>query len=183
MRQFIRENPTPFIFLTFIVIAVGLFFLMKPDSKNTIKHTISNTNNSVVERSPAEIPVPVEITTTPLSSTDEKKMSERNTWQPVVVTNQPTLAKPQMINLPKGWTAREDYLAVLLPQTMQKSILGYRSIIMRPAKPLSRDDAIFSAPSTKDIYFKGRCKESLVGFTCYGGTNPETKHTFELMFY
>jgi hypothetical protein len=183
MRQFIRENPTPFIFLTFIVIAVGLFFLMRPRNEKMVSTPASDMTDMVTDRVPAEIPMPIEITTAPLSSADEKKISERNTWQSTVVTNQPTLKKPQVINLPKGWTAREDYLAVLLPESMPKSILNYRSVIMRPAKPLSRDDAIFSAPTTKDIYFKGRCKESLVGFTCYGGTNPETKHTFELMFY
>ncbi len=121
---------------------------------------------------------------TNLGPLDKVAFDERSSWVPISVGNQPKLAVSQKFDLPQGWRAREDYLLTVLPQTMPANIRNYRSIIMRPQKTQSREDAIFTVPNTTDIYFKDHCHVTKQpAGVCYGGTNPETKHVFDLMFY
>ncbi len=120
-----------------------------------------------------------------LSVEDKKAYDEISTWVNVSISNQPTLGtKTQTFSLPKGWIAREDYLLTVVPQSMPANIRNFRSVIFRPAKPLSREDAIYTVPDSTNAYFKGRCHITTApAAVCYGGTNPATKHTFELMWY
>jgi hypothetical protein len=182
MRQFIRDNPTPFIFGAFLLLAIGMFFLMKPN-KDRNQFIQDNQTQAIKSNSPVSVPEIIDSTTTPLTSKDEILIKERDSWVLISVQNQPTLQQPQTFRLPVNWTAREDYLAVVLPKTLSQTLLDDRSIIMRPPNPQSREDAIYVVTDTKDSYFKGRCKEVRNGFLCYGGNNPKTKHVFDVLLY
>ncbi len=121
-----------------------------------------------------------------LSGSDQQAYNEVLSWTTVSVSNQPSLVKnPQSIKLPVGWTAREDYISSVIPQNLPKKVLNSRSIIMRPPemKSLSREDAIFTISELSDPYFIDRCHKNQASgeILCYGGTNPDTKHVFDLL--
>lgn len=117
---------------------------------------------------------------------DQAAYDELSTWVEVAVQNQPaTGSRPQKILLPEGWTAREDYLLTVLPDTMPLGLKNYRAVIMRPPKGkiLGKEDAIYTVSDASDSYFAGKCRAGATESTCYGGKNADTKHVFETMFH
>ncbi len=168
------------IILWLIVIAVVVFGIYSFTHK-------TKENSAVVKKEivPATVPAFSEMPTSTqgLSVEAQGKLALLSTWVEVKVANQPTLSKnPNTVKLPAGWTAREDYLSSVVPNTLPKNILNYRSVIMRPIKSFSREDAIYAVPEMTDPYFKEHCHTGS-SIVCYGGKNPETKDTFNLMFY
>ncbi len=179
MLRDIFSKKNIIIVIAVVVVCISLYFLFKKDNE--------------ISKSKAENPIAKAIETSRLpqdtsnlSVADKKAYDELLAWVSVPVMNQPTISKnPQTITLPNGWTAREDYLTAVVPQSMSSKIKSYRSVIMHPPrfKTMSRDDAIYNVPDASDAYFKDRCHTSGEVITCYGGKNPDTKHVFDLMFY
>lgn len=168
--------------IVIIGLGAGLYFFLHSNGTGTGS---SSAKRAAVVAKPPEIAKP-SIDPAALSPEEKKAYDALASWVPVVITNQPTISqKPQTIKLPEGWTAREDYLLTVVPETMPAPIRNFRTVIMRPpkSKSMSRDDAIFSTPDASDPYFKDRCHVGVTSTTCYGGKNPETKAVFALMFY
>ena len=165
-----------------IGVAVGAYFLLR--SMGIISHSTAPKNETVVAK-PPEIPKPkVDVFT--LTGADKVAYDALAKWVSVPITNQPTISKnPQTMQLPAGWTAREDYLLAVVPDKLPEDIKNYRTVIMRPSKTRSksRDDAIFNVPDASNPYFKGHCHVGATFTTCYGGKDAETKAVFDLMFY
>jgi len=165
-----------------LVVLAGIYLYFKNRMPASSKQTASQ-----VSFVPAKPPVisPLPASSAGLSADAKKAFDERSAWTPVSIGNQPTLkGQEQMMPLPAGWSAREDYLLTVVPQTLPGAIRNYRAIIMRPAKPTSPADAIYTVPDTSNPYFKDHCHitDAPAG-VCYGGTNPATKHVFDLMFF
>ncbi len=119
-----------------------------------------------------------------LTGADLAAYNERIAWKSLYVGNQKQLKTAQRFSLPAGWIIREDYLFTVLPPTLESKIKTHRAIIMRPQKTMSRDDAIFTVVNTSDSYLQNRCHKSTTKVSvCYGGSNPETKQVFDLLFY
>lgn len=170
-------------FLTIALVCLvlaGLFYvLLRP--KDGTGTTPTNTSTKQTEKSFVFPPAPLET----VPSSDPNIRSEKEGWVHIVINNQFGLKTPRTVLLPVDWIAREDYLITILPETFKKDFLMQKTIIMRPPKSMrqGRDDAIYSVPEISDPYFKPeRCIKTSVGYTCYGGDNPITKHVFEILF-
>ncbi len=169
------QRKVTIIAVILLVIIAGVFLYFK---NHPIK---SNIHRPVVV---AKLPVinPLPASADGLSEDGKKAYEERKAWKAAAVGNQPTLSTAQSLALPDGFMAREDYLLTVVSPSMSTNILNYRAVIIRPIKPLSREDAIFTVPDVSE--FKDHCHITAgQSGVCYGGTNPLTKHAFDLMFY
>ncbi len=169
--------------ISLVVIAtVCVIFYTK--SEKVVTHISGEKKQSVVAPAPASAQLPAD--TAALSAADKLAYNELLSWVDVPITNQPTISKrPQAVRLPLGWTAREDYLTSVVPDTLPETVKNYRGVIMRPpkAQSLSREDAIFTVPAESAQYFKDACHISAERTVCFGGKSKTTKHVFDLMFY
>ncbi len=170
--------------LTITVVVIILIAAAYLYTKNNNISLFAPTHPKIVAAKTPEIsPLPTDGST--LTGDAKKAYDERKMWTTVSINNQPTLgANAQSFSLPNGWSAREDYLLTVVPITLPPQIKNYRSVIFRPLKPLSREDAIFTSPDITNSYFNGHCHATVgKAGVCYGGKNPETKHVFDLMFF
>jgi hypothetical protein len=162
--------------IAILLCIVIFYFLFKNPSDN-----VSVKQKNIVAKAIETDLLPID--TTNFSTEDKKAFDELTKWVPVIITNQPTISdKPQTINLPVGWTAREDYLLSVVPESLPGNIRNYRSVIIRSPNSKNKYEAIYNIPDMSNSYFKNRCNLSKT-ITCYGGENKEIKRVFDLMFY